>query len=159
MPDECKCFACPLPDCIDPCPFGVNDEIDTDEYIDEEKYNKKKYYIEYYQKNKESIRTQRRQYSRHYYSKNREKIIANQQAYVKRNKEKIRAKLKEYYLKNREKKLSYGKAYYLKNREKKLSYWKAYYLKNKKNREYEKKGDNQTESSFALKEGEKNGIL
>lgn len=27
--DDCKCFSCPLSDCVFPCTFGVVDEVDN----------------------------------------------------------------------------------------------------------------------------------
>lgn len=65
---NCKCFECPLPDCVDPCPFGMDgkgkyveniDEYLLDNYLktkeqeEKEKREKKKaYFKEYYLKNK-----------------------------------------------------------------------------------------------------------
>lgn len=116
---ECKCFNCPLPDCVDPCPYGVVYTIDTDEYIlDDEVLKARKKNREYYKDNKERTKVHRREYLRQYYSKNREKRIASQQAYVERNKEKIRAKYKDYYLKNREKKFLMAKHTILKIKKK-----------------------------------------
>ena len=44
--DDCKCFSCPLSDCVSPCPFGVDidDDIDIDDYV----FDTRKKYIDYY---------------------------------------------------------------------------------------------------------------
>lgn len=50
---DCKCFECPLPDCVDPCPFRNGKEKKP---YDEKREKKKAYNREYYLKNKERLK-------------------------------------------------------------------------------------------------------
>lgn len=116
---DCKCFSCPLKDCVFPCPFGVTDEVDTDEYVlDSMVYEKRKNQNmkrrDYYTEHKEHIRA----YHKAYYEKHKEKVKEYQNTYLKKvdceqYRAKIRAYQKAYYEKHKEKIRAYKKAYYL----------------------------------------------
>lgn len=54
---NCKCFECPLPDCVDPCPFRNEKE---EKPYDEKKEKIKAYQRAYYLKNKEKLSAYKR---------------------------------------------------------------------------------------------------
>ena len=74
-----KCFECPYPDCITPCPL----------HCDEEPNNAHEYYI----RHKEKFQKYRRQY----YLAHKEYYAAYNKAYKLRNKEKLKEQQKIYY--------------------------------------------------------------
>lgn len=61
---DCKCFECPLPDCVDPCPFRNGKKIAS---FYDKKEKMKLYQKLYYLKNKERLRA----YKRAWYLKNK----------------------------------------------------------------------------------------
>ena len=90
--DDCKCFSCPLSDCVSPCPFGVVDEVDTDEYIlDPTVYKKRQKRRAYCEKYKEYMRA----YYKAYREENKEKINAYKKAYYQALKARNKHDLKE----------------------------------------------------------------
>lgn len=87
--DDCKCFSCPLEDCVSPCPFGVDIDYDIDEYIlDKDELDKQKYS---YLSKREKVRL----YKKAYYKKNKEHILAQQKAYRQSRKDKLKEKKEE----------------------------------------------------------------
>ena len=116
---DCKCFSCPLKDCVSPCPFGVTNEMDTDEYVLDPTVYKK--------------RQNQNMKKRAYCANHREHIRAYQKAYYEKHKEKIKEYQNTYLRKvdceqYRAKMRAYQKAYYEKHKEKIRAYKKAYYL-------------------------------
>lgn len=97
------CFTCPLSDCVDPCPFGVSEEVDLDEYIFDSEYRKKEknrlIAKRFYQRHRDEILVKQKQYR----LKNKDKIKETQHKWYQKNKEEILAKQKQYRLKNKEK--------------------------------------------------------
>ena len=127
MEEKVTCFTCPLADCVEPCPFGCDEEFyeDLDDYvldIDVLKLREKR--RKYYLKFRDAILA----YHKAYYLENKEKKSAYMKKYRLENKEKINSCAKKYYLKFKDAVLARQKVYYLKNREKKLAYFKKYRL-------------------------------
>lgn len=50
---NCKCFECPLPDCVDPCPIRNNKNKQS---YDDKKEKMKAYQRAYYLRNKEKLK-------------------------------------------------------------------------------------------------------
>ena len=63
MKEKVTCFTCPLDDCVEPCPFGCDEEFDEDldEYIcDDETLKKRKYSLKMYYKHKGHMKERKR---------------------------------------------------------------------------------------------------
>ena len=108
MKEKVTCFTCPLGDCVEPCPFGCDEEFDEDldDYVLDIDVLK--------------LREKRRKY----YLKFRDAILAYHKVYYLENKEKKSAYMKKYRLENKDAISAYRKEYYLKNKEKHLAYMK-----------------------------------
>jgi 5-methylcytosine-specific restriction endonuclease McrA len=106
------------------------------------KEQKLKYQLQYYNKNKEKITIRRKNFYQNnkekitekqniYYIKNREIILDNAKQYYQKNKEKIAKRDKEYRKNNKEKIAKRDKEYRKNNKEKIAKRDKKYYNKNK----------------------------
>lgn len=98
------------------------------------------YFKEYYEKNKDKLKSDMKIYQ----EKNKDKLKEYRKAYYKEylknlDKEVQKVKYMKYYLDNRIEAIEYQKAYYEKNKEKIKEYQKAYYENNRnKAIEYQK---------------------
>ena len=77
----------------------------------------KQYRKEYYQKNKERLRSRQTEYMKKYREENEEKMKQYQRDYYNKNREKIKEYLRNYQRENRDKINSYHRKYNDKNRE------------------------------------------
>lgn len=146
------CFTCPLPDCVDPCPFGVSEEVDLDEYIfdsDSEYLKKEKCRLiskRFYQRHREELLVKQKQYR----LKNKDKIKETQHKWYQKNKEEILAKHRKYRLENKAKINEHQRKVYQKNKDKILARQRKYRLKNKaKINEQKKNAKNITEGELS----------
>ena len=115
---------------------------DRKEYHKRYRLENKEKIKQWYLKNSEKIKEQRKQYrlenkekikenKKQYRLENKEKIKENKKQYRLENLKKIKEKAKQYYLKNKEKIKEKIKQYRLENKEKLKEKRKQYYLKNK----------------------------
>lgn len=112
MLDDSICFNCPLPDCTDPCPFGVKDNYNIDILKELNLYDNS--YDELFLDEPDP----QKRYLKIYYIKNRNKLIKRSRSYYRNNKQSILIKNHDYYLKHKDKLSKKKREYYLANREK-----------------------------------------